>query len=396
VTHSRTAPTRRRRTGVTAFAVLASVALLLGACGDGGGTASEPQTAPPTTAAPCPVEPVDVVVSVNQWGDIVDDLAGECANVTTIFASSTADPHDFEPGPADAAKFQGAELVVYNGLFYDDWARRAADALPTKPQIVDAGAVVGLAKEAALTPGADDPDVAAKDDDGHSHGGKGHSHGGKGHSHGGKGHSHGDEKKAEGASNDGHGHGGVNPHIWYSPDYVKTVATAVTTKLKETSPGAAAYFDERAADWTTSMQPYFDEVQAIRAGSAGTAFASTESVFDYMGDATGLSNVTPEGYRDAAANETDPAPADIAAFDTVLRSGTVKVLVFNPQTSGAVTDQLRSTAESAGVPVVEMTETVPQGATSFADWQITQLQALSKALTGGSGSDPGSEKSDTP
>lgn len=388
MTHSRTAPTRRRRTGVIASAVVASAALLLGACGDGGGTASAPQTVPPTTAAPCPVEPVDVVVSVSQWGDIVDDLSGECANVTTVFASATADPHDFEPGPADAAKFQGAELVVYNGLFYDDWARRAADALPEEPQVVDAGAVVGLAKpEDAAEDAAKD---AAKDSGGHSHD---HDH------------DHDDEKKAEGASDDGHGHGGVNPHIWYGPDYVKTVAAAVTAKLKEISPGAAAYFDERAADWTTSMQPYFDEVQAIRTGSAGTEFVSTESVFDYMGDATGLSNVTPEGYRDAAANETDPAPADIAAFDTVLRSGTVKVLVFNPQTSGAVTDQLRATAESAGVPVVEMTETAPQGTTSFVDWQLSQLRALSKALKegsgedsgeGGPGGDPGNEKSGTP
>src|SRR4051812_40388448 len=63
----------------------------------------------------CPTAPIPVVVSVDQWGDIVSRLAGDCGAVTTIFKSSSADPHDYELTPADAAKFTGAKLVVVNG-----------------------------------------------------------------------------------------------------------------------------------------------------------------------------------------------------------------------------------------------------------------------------------------
>ena len=63
-----------------------------------------------TAAATCPTAPVAVVVSVDQWGDIVSELGGACANVKTVLASSSVDPHEYEPSPADAASFMGAKL----------------------------------------------------------------------------------------------------------------------------------------------------------------------------------------------------------------------------------------------------------------------------------------------
>ena len=77
---------------------------------------------PPLAAGDCPVEPVRVVVSVGQWGDIVGDLAGACGKVTTIISGTSVDPHDYEPTPSDLAAFTDAELVVVNGLGYDAWA----------------------------------------------------------------------------------------------------------------------------------------------------------------------------------------------------------------------------------------------------------------------------------
>ena len=48
--------------------------------------------------------------SVDQWGDIVSELGGKCANVTTVLASSAVDPHDYEPTPADID-----EIVLVGG-----------------------------------------------------------------------------------------------------------------------------------------------------------------------------------------------------------------------------------------------------------------------------------------
>lgn len=316
-----------------ATALLASPLLLAG-CAGGADEAS----APPTDAPPCPTSPVEVVVSVDQWGDVVSELGGACANVTTLLASSSVDPHDYEPSPADAAKFEGAQLVVVNGGHYDEWAAKlAAGSAPNAP-VVDA---VGLG-------GGDDH--AADDHSGHDDE-EGHDHGAEG-----------------------------NPHVWYRPATVTAVADAVTAKLTELSPAAADYFAEQRTAFDRALGPYDETISKIKTEASGRTYAATEAVFDEMAAALGLENKTPAGYQTASQNESDPSPGDLDAFLTLLGDKGVDVLIFNSQTQGSVPDQIRAAAESAGVPIVEVTETVAPGADSFEAWQVDQLTSVAKAL----------------
>lgn len=280
------------------------------------------------SAGDCPTKPVDVVVSVDQWGDIVNDLGGACAQITTVLASSSTDPHDYEPAPSDAATFQGAQLVVINGGHYDEWAAKlAATSAPGAP-VINAIEVSGLGGHA----------------DEHDH--------------------------AE----------GINPHVWYSPSAVTAVADAVTAELSKLSPDAAGYFERRRTVFTDQMKPYHAVIDAIKTHASGKTYAATESVFDYMASALGLVNRTPAGYQAASSNETDPSPADLDALLRLLSDRSVDVLIYNTQTEGSLPQQIRSTAEAAGVPVVEVTETVAPGAKSFEGWQVDQLNALAKVL----------------
>ena len=82
------------------------------------GCASSDDTSTPATDTPtgdCPGQPIDVVVTVGQWTDVVEQLGGACVDVTTIITGADVDPHDFEPSPRDSAAFTGADLVVMNG-----------------------------------------------------------------------------------------------------------------------------------------------------------------------------------------------------------------------------------------------------------------------------------------
>ncbi|GAB3218743.1 zinc ABC transporter substrate-binding protein [Mycolicibacterium hippocampi] len=307
----------------------------LSACG----SSEEPAESGETTTAAggeCPATPVDVVVSVDQWGDIVSQLGGACANVTTVLAGSSVDPHDYEPAPSDAALFDGAQLVVINGGHYDEWAAKVA-----------------------ATSAPDAPVVNAVELSGAHEGEAGHGHEGEA----------------------GHDHEGeANPHVWYNPSAVAEVAEAVTAELGQLAPDAEAYFRERHTAFENVMTPYNDTVAAIKAGSGGKSFAATESVFDDMGAAVGLQNRTPEGYQLASSNEAEPAPADLDAFLRLLGDRGVDVLIYNTQTEGSVPEQLRAAAEQAGVPVVEVTETVPPNTESFQTWQVAQLDSLAEAL----------------
>ncbi|HEX5145041.1 MAG TPA: zinc ABC transporter substrate-binding protein [Mycobacterium sp.] len=280
------------------------------------GCASNAHKAEPSGGSDCPVRPVDVVVSVDQWGDIVSELGGGCANVKTLLASSSVDPHDFEPAPADAAIMSGAQLVVVNGGHYDEWATKLAK---------------GSAPNAPVVNAITDPNTQ-------------------------------------------------NPHVWYDPSTVSATADRVTEALKKVAPDAADYFSARRTAFGSALQPYDALIAKIRTGAAGKTYAATEGVFDDMAAAVGLIDRTPPGYAAAARNESDPSPADLSAFFALLKDKGVNVLIYNTQTEGSVPQQVRAAAQAAGIPVVEVTETVAPGAKSFESWQVDQLTALAKAL----------------
>ncbi|MDY6871574.1 MAG: zinc ABC transporter substrate-binding protein [Actinomycetota bacterium] len=289
----------------------------------GGGDPAAPSAQP---GGECPTDPVSVVVSVDQWGGIVSQLGGRCATVSAVVASSSVDPHDFEPAPKDAALFEGAQLIVVNGGHYDEWASKLAEESAPDAPVIDAAEVSAEAADVGV-------DMHA-----------------------------------------------ANPHIWYSPAAVTAVADAVTAELGRLAPDAADYFTERRAEFGDALALYNQTVGSLRAIAAGKTYAATENVFDDMAAAVGLTNRTPQGYQVAAANESDPSPADLDALLRLLSDRGVDVLIYNVQTEGSVPQQIRAAAEQAGVPVVEVTESVPPGAASFQAWQVDQLSALAEAL----------------
>ena len=300
-------------------AALAVGVLLLGttACSDGEADAGAAVSSGNPEA--CPGEVLDVVVSVGQWGDLTQRVAGDCATVTTVVASGAVDPHDFEPGTADLAAFSDADLVVVNGAGYDSWAEDAVATLDPEPVVVSAAEVAGAAD-------------------------------------------------------------GDDPHLWYEPAAVHAMGPAVAEELGALSPDAAGYFDERADAWQSDLRRYTDAVTALSSAVGGRTYAATETVFDRMAATIGLTDATPEGYRRSVGNESEPAPGDLAAFEAALADGSVDVLVHNVQTSGSVPELLIAAAEEAGVPVVEVTESAPDADGSFVAWQLDQLSRLSDAL----------------
>ena len=58
----------------------------------------------------------------------------------------------------------------------------------------------------------------------------------------------------------------------------------------------------------------------------------------------------------------------------------IKVLVYNVQTSNAVTTNIKSAATAHHIPNVGVSETVQPANLDFQDWQLKQLQALEAAL----------------
>src|SRR5260370_10013518 len=125
---------------------------------------------------------ISVVAAENFWGSIATQLAGSHASVRSIITNPQTDPHAYEPKASDARAIAEAAFVIENGAGYDPWAQKLVDANPSGSRaVLDLGKLNGVAE-------------------------------------------------------------GGNPHIWYSPTFVRRAIDAVTAKLQRLDSADSAHF----------------------------------------------------------------------------------------------------------------------------------------------------------
>jgi zinc/manganese transport system substrate-binding protein len=107
--------------------------------------------------------------------------------------------------------------------------------------------------------------------------------------------------------------------------------------------------------------------------------AVTEPVPLYLLEDAGLENKTPAEYTAAIEEGADVPPGVLKAAVDLVGSGSVRLLAYNTQTEGPQTLALKKAAASAGVPVVNFSETLPEGQT-FLQWMTANVASISKAL----------------
>ena len=81
-------------------------------------------------------------------------------------------------------------------------------------------------------------------------------------------------------------------------------------------------------------------------------------------------------------NGVDPSPQDVAMLENLLSTKTAKVLIYNQQATGNVTESLLSLATSNQIPIVGVYETMPTGKT-YQSWMTDELTAIQQALQNG-------------
>jgi zinc/manganese transport system substrate-binding protein len=121
----------------------------------------------------------------------------------------------------------------------------------------------------------------------------------------------------------------------------------------------------------------------IKAKFGGTKVASTETIFVYMANATGLNVISPFEFMKAVAEGNDPSAQDVVTFQNILQQNQVKILVYNNQTVTQVTDSMKSLAQQQKIPIVPVTETLQPVNVTFQQWMTTELTNVQTALQNG-------------
>lgn len=321
----------RRTRSAPPVAGLAALALIgLTACGGSQGT--------PSSGAGD--NRIVVVASTDVWASVVEAVGGDAVTVRAILSDATADPHGYEAKPADATAFDGARLAVSNGGGYDDFFTGLADTAGKDARRVVAVEVAETEEHAAGT------------------------------------------TESAAAEPEGHDHDHANEHVWYDFEAVHAVARKVAEELGAVDPARAGTFTANAAAFGARLEDLTTKAEAIGKARPGAKVVATEAVAAHLLETAGLVDATPAEFAEAVEEETDPPAAALAETEAMVTGKQVAALIRNPQTETPVTKGLEDKAKAAGLPVVAMAETLPDGATGYLDWMNKQVDALAGALAG--------------
>jgi zinc/manganese transport system substrate-binding protein len=171
----------------------------------------------------------------------------------------------------------------------------------------------------------------------------------------------------------------ANEHVFYDLAIAKAVASQIADKLAKADAANADAYKANASKFGEQADTIAAAERAIGAAHPGAAVVATEPVAHYLLVNSGIADKTPEGFTSAIEGDTDPSPADLAATLDLIKTRQVSALVYNSQTETEVTKQLQDAAEEASIPVVTVTETLPQG-TDYLTWQRQTVDQLASQL----------------
>ncbi len=162
--------------------------------------------------------------------------------------------------------------------------------------------------------------------------------------------------------------GPANEHVFYDPGIAKAVADEIAKRLAEIDSAHADEYRSNAAQFGKQADDIAASERAIGKAHPSGSVVATEPVAYYLLRNAGITDRTPAGFASAVEEGDDPSPADVAAMLDLINTHQVSVLLFNPQTETAATKQIQDAARRASLPVVTVTETLPQGM-DYLTWQ---------------------------
>ena len=199
---------------------------------------------------------VNVVASFSILGDMVAEVAGDKAQVTTIVGPD-ADAHLYQPNTGDAVAVTKADLVIVNGMGFETWSAELIKTSGTK-------AAIAVATD-GITP-----------------------------------------LLVEGE---------VDPHAWNSLNNGMIYVNNIEAALSAASPQDAAYFKANADAYRAQMMALHDRALADIATlpEDKRIVVTAHDAFGYLADAYALTFLAPQGI-DTEAEPSAKELADLISF----------------------------------------------------------------------------------
>jgi zinc/manganese transport system substrate-binding protein len=247
--------------------------------------------------------------------------------VVSIIENFAQDPHSYEASARDQLAVNDADLIVANGGGYDPFIDALAKSAGNKDIVF-----AYLAEE------------LAKEDGDHNH-----------------------------------DHSDGNEHVWYDFHVVEDFANRLAAALAVLDSDYSSEYSDNLIDFQGEIEILEDRIAAVSGKYSGASFVASEPVANYLLLEMGLEDLTPKSFSQAIEEELDVSPKDLLEIQKLLKAKAIDVFVVNPQTGSVQIDSLVALAKQNGIPVVELSELLPEGSRYY-DWMDLNIANLEAAL----------------
>ena len=262
----------------------------------------------PASAAPnviADIPPVEALVA-----RVMDGIGAPAA----ALVPPGADPHALALRPSQARAMNDADVVFWIGPEMTPWLD---------------GALGSLTDDATVVALLDVEDTVLLDT--RESGGDAHDH-----------------------AHDEHGHEGVDPHAWLSPENGALWLGVIAEALAEVDPENARTYRNNALAGSVEIGIAAAEIEAEIKALGPVTYALAHDAFRYFEDRFGLEPLTTVRASDAVA----PGPARVSAVMEAIRENDVTCLMAEP---GQAVGIVETAIGDSGVPVVEVSPLVADG-----------------------------------
>ncbi|SPC40165.1 metal ABC transporter solute-binding protein, Zn/Mn family [Latilactobacillus fuchuensis] len=262
-------------------------------------------------------EQIQVVSSLDFYGEAAQAVLGQHGQVTSIINSPSLDPHSYEPTTKDAKAVAQADVVIENGLGYDQWLAKVVAGSNSKTQ-----KVIQINQLMNRTDGA-------------------------------------------------------NEHLWYDLKTMPKLTRQLIKQFSQIDPTHKKTYQKNGQAYLDKLTQLQTQLDGLKAQAKGQKVAVSEPVFNYALTAMGY-QVANSHFAKAIEDGTDPSPKDIAQMRRLIKQHEIAFLVVNKQEESPVIQQMHELAKAEKVPVVQVTETLPAKET-YLTWMQQQFKAVRKA-----------------
>jgi zinc/manganese transport system substrate-binding protein len=258
-------------------------------------------------------EPLPVVATFSILGDMVERIGGEHIALTTLVGPD-GDAHVYQPTPKVARSVAEADVLFLNGLEFEGWLERLAEAASFGgAMVVATKGVVPIAFD-----DHDDHDDHDEHDDHDDH----------------------DEHDEHEDHDDhaGHDHGAFDPHAWQSLENAVIYANNIAAGLAQADP-------ENAGDYYANRAAFITEVETLRADIGAMmkslpadkrTVVTPHDAFGYFAATYDLTFVAPQGM----STDSEVSAADVAALITQIREESISAVFIESITDNRMMQQI--------------------------------------------------------